>query len=271
MKSHLKIMIILLINALTCFGQINPGAKDISLAHSNISYSQDPFSIFNNSALLSLNTNREVGFFYSPSPFGEKAMSNAFASYVEPTSIGNFGLGFSVYGFELYKETQFALAYGKKLNNNFSFGGTLFYKNINIKNYGSKGNAFLNLGAVATLNKEIGFGFYIENITRSTVSNESDQIPTVFWSGFHYKPLEDFIFTSALRKEIGYNLSLRFGAEYTLIDFLKLRFGVQNEPSIYHGGVGIIYNILQFDYAISSHNDLGLTHQFGLVVRIPKW
>jgi len=270
MKSMTNLMIFLLIGAIESFAQIGPGAKQIALAHSDISYSSDAFSIFNNSALLAINTNREFGIFYSPSPFGEKAMSNAFASYIEPTSFGNFSAGFSIYGFELYKETQFAFGYGKKLNNNFSFGGTLFYKNINIKNYGSKGNVFLNVGGIAKLNEQIGFGFAIENITRSTISKDDDQIPTVFWGGVHFHPVKDFVFSSSLRKELGYNVSLRFGAEYSIVEFLRLRFGVQNEPSLYNGGFGIVYDFLQVDYAISSHNDLGLTHQFGLLIRLPK-
>lgn len=270
MKSLLNLMIILLIAAIESFAQISPGAKQIALAHSDLSFSNDAFSIFNNSALLSKSTNREIGFFYSPSPFGEKAMSNAFASYIEPTSVGNFSAGFSIYGFELYKETQFAFGYSKKINNNFSFGAALFYKNINIKNYGSKGNIYINLGGVANLNEQIGFGFYVENVTRSTISNDDNQLPTVFWGGLHYLPVKDFVFSTSLRKELGYNVSLRFGAEYSVIDFLKIRFGVQNEPSIYNGGFGIVYNFVQVDYAISSHSDLGLTHQFGLLIRIPK-
>ncbi|MEW6003807.1 MAG: hypothetical protein AB1695_00680 [Stygiobacter sp.] len=270
MNSHLKLTIILLLIAIDGFAQVSPGAKQIALAHSDVSFSNDAFSLFNNSALIASSKNREFGFFYSPSPFGEKSMSNAFASYIEPTSIGNFSAGFSIYGFELYKETQFALGYGKNINNNFSFGGTLIYKNVNIKNYGSKGNVLLNLGGKAKLNEQLGFGFYIENATHSTISKDDNQVPTVFWGGLHYRPINDFVFSSALRKEIGYNVSLRFGAEYTLINFLKLRIGVQNEPSIFHGGFGVIYNFIQFDYAFSSHNDLGLTHQFGILIRLQK-
>ncbi|MCX7875735.1 MAG: hypothetical protein N2321_06130 [Melioribacteraceae bacterium] len=270
MKSLSNLMIFLLIGAIECFSQIHPGAKQISIAHSDVSFSNDPFSIFNNSALISKSKEREIGFFYSPSPFGEKAMSNAFAAYIEPTSLGNFSVGYSIYGFELYKETQFAFGYGRKLSNNFSVGGSFIYKNINIKNYGTKGNIFFNIGSIANINEQIGFGFYIENITHSTISKDKDQVPTVFWGGLHYQPVKDFIFTSSLRKELNYNVSLRFGAEYSLIDFVKLRFGIQNEPNIFNGGVGIFYNFVQFDYAISSHQDLGLTHQFSLIFRLPK-
>ncbi len=270
MNLHIKLTIFLLFVAINSIAQVSPGAKQIALAHSDVSFANDPFSVFNNSALIAKSKIREIGVFYSPSPFGEKAMSNAFASYIEPTSIGNFSAGFSIYGFDLYKETQFAFGYGNNINNNLAFGGTLIYKNVNIKNYGSKGNIFLNLGGAATLNEEIGFGFYVENVTHSTLSKDEDQVPTVFWGGLHYHPLTDFVITSSLRKEIGYNVSLRLGAEYSPIEFLNLRIGVQNEPNIFHGGFGVKYNFIQFDYAISSHNDLGLTHQFALLFRLPK-
>jgi hypothetical protein len=49
-----------------------------------------------------------------------------------------------------------------------------------------------------------------------------------------------------------------------------LRFGAHNEPNIYSGGFGVIYQFLQFDYAVTSHPDLDLTHQFGLILRFAK-
>lgn len=54
------------------------------------------------------------------------------------------------------------------------------------------------------------------------------------------------------------------------MDFLILRIGVSSEPDTYSGGFGIVYNFIQADYAVSSHPDLGLTHQFGLIVRFNK-
>ena len=269
--NHLfKTLILLLLFVLQSFAQINPGARQIALAHSDASYSNDVFQIFNNPAGLALAKNREVGMYYSPAPFDTKEMANAFAAYCEPTPYGTFSAGFSIYGFELYKETQFALGYGRKVTENFFVGGTAIYKNLTIKNYGSKGTLLFNLGGIATQNEQIGFGFAVENITRSTLSSETGQLPTVLWGGLHLKVVKEFTFSAALRKEVGYNPSIRIGAEYSMLDFIRLRFGAQNEPNIFSGGFGFIYQFLQVDYAVFKHPDLDLTHQFGLILRFAK-
>lgn len=270
MKSYPKIFILLLSLLSQGFAQVNPGARQIALAHSDLSYSRDPFSLFNNPSGLALGNNRSVSIFYSPAPFDVKELATAYAAYAEPTSFGNFSAGFSIYGFELYKETKFALGYGFKLQKNFSVGAALIYQNTSIKNYGNKRTILLNLGGIVAFNNYSGFGFAIENVIRSSVSDESNQLPTVFWGGFHLVYHDDFIFSSAIRKEIGYNPSVRLGVEYIPLEFIFIRIGAQSEPNSFCGGFGVLYQFLQFDYAISNHPDLGLTHQFGLQISISK-
>lgn len=267
MERYYKVFIVLLLIWGKNFAQELPGARQIALAHSDISTSNDVFSLFNNPAGMSQIQSRVLGFYYSPAPFGVKELSNAFAAYCEPTEFGSFSGGFSIFGFELYKETNFAIGYGRKVVNNFYLGITLAYHNLSIKNYGSKGVFVFNLGATVRFNNQIGLGFAIDNATRSTISNESNDIPTIFWLGADFNFVKDLTFYTAIKKELNYNPSLRLGTEYSIIDFLKFRIGVSNEPNTYSGGIGIQYQFFQADYTITSHSDLGLTHQFGLIIR----
>jgi hypothetical protein len=247
-----------------CFAQEYPGAKQIALSHSDVALAGDPFSIFNNPAGLSEIKSNLVGFYYSPSPFGLSELANGFGALTKQTSFGIFSLGFMKYGFELYKETKFALGYANNFAENFSYGLVINYKNISIKNYGSKGFVFYNAGGIAKLSDEINIGFSLENFSRTTINDEPDQIPVVFWFGVSFNIISDLTIFSAVQKELNFNPSLRFGAEYFLTDFLQIRFGTSREPDTFSGGVGISYLPLQFDYAVSSHPDLGFTHQFSL-------
>ena len=268
MKRLLCSFYFLLLVAIQSFPQTSPGARQISLAHSDVALSNDAFALFNNPAGLSYVTSLEVGFFYSPSPFEIRELSNGFGAYSQPTSIGTFSSGFMIYGFDLYKETSIALGYGNKVSDNFSFGFTTIYKNISIKNYGNKGFFTFNLGGIAELSQSLNLGFTIENITRTTIGNEQGQLPVVFWAGLSYKVIKELQIFAAINKEINYDASPRIGAEYKLLEFLHLRFGISNEPDLYAGGIGIVYSYFQFDYAVTSHPDLGLTHQFGLIIRL---
>ncbi|MEW6195067.1 MAG: hypothetical protein AB1521_07925 [Bacteroidota bacterium] len=267
MKQKITISVFLLFITAQSFSQINPGARQIALAHSDVAGKGDAFSLFNNPAGIAETTNREIGFYYSPAPFGVKELSNAFGSYVEPTSIGSFGAGFMIYGFELYKETKIALGYGRIISNSFKLGVTAVYKNVSIKNYGSRGYLIINAGSIIALTQEINIGLSIENITRTTIADEDDQIPVVFASGISYKIIDELNTYLAIRKEINFEASVLFGTEYRPIDFLVLRLGTATETNSYSGGVGILYDFIQADYAVTSHPDLGLTHQFGLILR----
>ena len=270
MNLYKNILFILLLCVEICFSQSLPGARQVALSHADVSYSGDSFSLFNNPAGISLIQQREIGLYYSPSPFGVSEMANAYGAYVEPSVYGNFSAGFSIYGYELYKQTQIAFGYARKVYGNFYVGATAIYHNYSIKNYGSEGTLSFNIGGIANINEQLGFGFAIENLTRSTVSNESNQIPTVFWGGVHFRIIKEFILSTALSKEIGFNPSLYLGAEYLVMENICLRFGTHNEPNTYSGGFGVLYKYFQFDYAFTKHTDLGIDHQFGVLIRFNK-
>ncbi|MDQ7816838.1 MAG: hypothetical protein RDU14_07395 [Melioribacteraceae bacterium] len=267
MKKQLIILLFVLIIPQQSFSQVNPGARQIALVHSDISFAEDVFTIFNNPAGLSNISSREIGFFYSPTLYGLTEVRTGSGSYVEPTRFGSFSCGFILYGFELYKETKIAFGYSYKIADKFSLGFTSIYKNISIRNYGSKGFFSINLGGIADLTKKLKLGFVLENLTRTSVGNESNQFPVVFSSGIGYKAFEALTCFLTIIKELNYNPSFRIGAEYSLLKFIQIRFGTSNEPNLFSGGIGILYEFIQADYAFTSHPDLGLSYQFGIVIR----
>ncbi|MBN1638955.1 MAG: hypothetical protein JW866_08310 [Ignavibacteriales bacterium] len=256
----------LLIIPIISSAQINPGARQNGLSNSDVALSNDVFSIFNNPAGLSQMNWREIGGYYSFAPFGLKELATGYVAYSEHTSFGTFGAGFMIYGFELYKESKFALSYSKDFNQRFFAGITILYQNISIQNYGNDNAFCFNLGGLAYLSKDLRIGFKYHNITRATYGNESDQIPVIFSSGISYDLFDEASVNFTIEKEISLPLSFRFGVEYPIIKYLDLRVGIQNEPDSYSGGIGINYSILHLDYSIFTHNDLGLTHQIGIIV-----
>ena len=268
MRWKLAILILLLCTYSISFCQGNPGARQVALSYSDISSFNDAFSIFNNPAALSGINIRTSGIYYSPSPFGLKELSKTCGVFSQPTSFGNLGIGFSVYGFELYKETVIGLTYAGKLTSNFYAGVTASYKTISIKNYGSTGVLYFNLGGIAVISDKINVGFSFENINRATVADESNQLPVVYSVGISYKAIKELQVFAALAKELNYNASVRLGAEYSILNFLTLRIGTASEPNTFSSGIGLIYSVFHFDYAVTSHPDLGLTHQFGVVFRL---
>ena len=69
-----------------------------------------------------------------------------------------------------------------------------------------------------------------------------------------------------MQKELDFPFSVHFGIEYPIVKYFILRFGIQNEPNIYSAGLGINYSYFRLDYAVTTHQDLGLTHQVDFIV-----
>lgn len=260
---------IILLNSIA-LAQFNPGAKQISLSNSDVALSNDVFSLFNNPAGLAQLNWREIGIYYSPAPFGLKELANAYVAFTEPFSFGSVALGGMTYGFELYRETKIVAGYSYNYQNKFFAGVTLNFHLLSIQNYGNDNSFYFNLGGLIYIDDDSRFGFSFHNINRASFGNDDDQIPVVLNSGFSYDILKSLSINVALEKDVSYKTSLMIGVDYDIIEYLSLRSGFSNEPSRFSAGIGINYSFISLDYAIFTHNDLGLTHQVGLIISFDK-
>jgi hypothetical protein len=179
-------------------------------------------------------------------------------------------IGGSTFGFELYRESRAILGYSFNYNNSFFLGLTINYHNFSIKNYGSTGTLYINVGGLVYILDNLRSGFNISNLNRASLGNSDDQIPMVFTTGFSYNLIDNFSLNFSLEKDIRYNPSVQFGIEYDIIEYLSLRIGAANEPSRFSSGMGINYSIFSLDYSLFTHPDLGLTHQAGIILSFDR-
>lgn len=261
------LIVVLFVSSQTkSIAQYNPGAKQISMSNSDVAFSNDVFSLFNNPAGLSQMNWRELGIYYSPSPFGFSELANGYIAYHEPFDFGSIGVGAMTYGFELYRENKISVGFSYNYLNKFFAGAALNLHTVSIKNYGSDNTFYLNIGGLFYLTQNFRLGFSAQNLNRASFGNEKDNIPMVFSTGFSYGVIENMTFNLAVEKDVRNNYSLRGGIEYNLLEYLSLRSGFSNEPSNYSAGIGINYSYFSLDYAFFTHTDLGLTHQAGLII-----
>ena len=270
MIKHLLKVIVPVLFIVNSFAQFNPGARQISLSNSDVALSDDVFSLFNNPAGLSQISWREIGIYYSPAPFGLSELANGYLAYVEPFDFGSIAIGGMTYGFDLYRETKLLIGYSYNYDNKFFAGVAINYHTFSIQNYGNTGKLYLNFGGLAYITNQIRWGFSISNLNRATVADEDDQIPMIFSTGFSYDAIKNLSLNLAVEKDIRYKPSIQYGIEYNIIEYLSLRLGFQNEPARYSAGIGINYSIISLDYSFFTHQDLGLTHQAGIIISFGK-
>ncbi len=265
-SSTLSYSLILLFLSNICSAQILPGSKQVAVSHSGIALANDVFSLYLNPAGLAQLRWRELGAYYSPSPFGMSELSNAFAAYSEPFSFGTIGFGIMTYGFELYRENMISIAFSKRLERILYGGVTFSYKSISIDNYGNSKTFIVNLGGLVYITKYLRTGFAFDNISRATYGGYKDQIPSTLSFGLSYDFLDNLIMNTALIKEIDRSEVYSFGIDYQPVEFINIRSGFKNEPASFSFGVSINYSLFEFEYAGFNHHDLGLTHQFGVIL-----
>ena len=256
--------------SITNIAQINPGARQISIANSDVALANDVFTLFNNPAGLAQMNWKEVGIYYSPAPFGLTELANGYVAYQQPFSFGSLGIGGMTYGYELYRESQIILGYSYNYENIFFIGAAVNYQSYSIQNYGSTGAFYLNLGGLVYILDDLRWGFSTSNVNRATVGDQDDQIPVVFSTGFSFDILQNFSLNLSLEKDVRYDPSISFGIDYDIVEYLSLRIGAADNPSKFTAGVGINYSILSLDYAFFTHPDLGLTHQAGVILSFGK-
>ena len=251
-------------------GQMNPGAKQIAMANSDVALSDDVFSLFNNPAGISQLNWRELGLYYSPAPFGLNELANGYIAYTEPLGFGSAGIGVMTYGFELYRESRLLLSFSTLYLNKIFGGVSLNYHIVSIKGYGNKSVFYLNAGCLGYLTNELRIGFSIQNINNASFTPKENQIPILLSTGLSYNIYDNLSLNFAVEKDIRYNASVKSGINYDLIDNLSLRLGFANEPAEFSCGVGIHFSYFNFDYAVFTHPDLGLTHQAGFIISFEK-
>jgi hypothetical protein len=251
-------------------GQMNPGAKQIAMSNSDVALSDDVFSLFNNPAGLAQLNWRELGLYYSPAPFGLNELANGYIAYTEPLGFGSAGIGAMTYGFELYRETRLVLSFSTSYLNKFFAGVSINYHIVSIQRYGNKSVFYLNAGCLGYITDELRIGFFVQNINQASFTPQEDQIPILLNAGLSYNIYYNLSLNFAVEKDIRYNASVKSGINYDLIDNLSLRIGFANEPAEFSCGIGIHFSYFNFDYAVFTHPDLGLTHQAGIIISFEK-
>jgi hypothetical protein len=240
------------------------GARAIGMGGAFVALADDPWAVSYNSGGLGFQTLREVSVFYSPQPWGLSELSLGAFAFVEPTSVGTVAISGNRFGFELYREFSGALSYAYNYRDLFSIGASVTYNSLSIKNYGSASAIGIDVGLVAIITTGLRWGFFATNLNAPTMGQGKEKLPQVYSTGLSYSPVDGLHLGVDLVKDVRYSQMIKGGFEYKLIDVVSLRGGVGNNPSNFSSGLGIHYSFFDFDYAMTRHQDLGLSHQFSV-------
>lgn len=249
------------------FERLDMSGRAVALGGAFTGLANSAYAVFYNPAGLSRLVMREASFFYSR-PFGFSELSYFSVVYADPLLLpqgaGTIGVAARRYGFDLYNETTFSLAYSNALERKFFYGATLTYNSLAIQGYGSAAAVGIDVGAMMLVTPELSLGFAATNLNRPTVGEAQELLTQTYTLGASYRVLPNLRLLIDAEKDVRYPLSVKSGAEFEPVPYLSVRAGFSTEPSRITGGVGIHYAGVDLDYAIYTHQDLGLTHQLSV-------
>jgi hypothetical protein len=242
------------------------GARPRALGDAYVAVSGDPWSMYFNPAGLTRGLKPEASFHYSPQPYGLSELSFTAAAATIPVSFGVVGAGAGIFGFALYNETSVNVSVASTVSG-IGIGMNISHYSVAIERYGSGSAIGIDAGLLVSINEYFRAGMAIRNVNSPTLGSSNEKLPQSFSTGMLYMPLQELVIAFDYQKDLSFDASPKLGIEYQVISSLAVRMGISDAPSEYHGGIGIRYSAFSFDYAVTTHQELGWTHEMSLSLR----
>ena len=269
-KVRIKILLIfiILISANSLLNaQFNrpTGARQAAMCFSS-STNTDVWANNHNQAGLAGIESFTVGIFYTNRFSMDQLSTKSLAMAMPVSKYGSFGLNYTSFGYNLYNESKFGLAYAMNLGKKFAVGIQLDYFLIKFGNdYGKTGNLVGEVGILANPVDKLFIAAHVFNPWLAKYADYQDErVPTVFKVGLGYYFSKQVLFTTECEKDIDNSTIFKSGLEYNVVAGLYIRAGISTKPTTYAFGIGYNYKGIIFDFAFSNHQYIGNTSQFGL-------
>ena len=240
------------------------GGRSMGLSHASVNL-QDIWAAHHNQAGLAGLKEIGGGIYYE-SRFTMKELSLKGGVAAVPFGFGTFGVSVTSFGYKLYSESKFGLAYAMELSENVRMGVQLNYHRTQIaEGYGNAGHFTGEVGIQADLTDELSVGAHVYNPTlTSQAEYNNERIPTTIRLGAQYQFNENLFIAVEGMQNIYDRPSFRVGLEYHLIEQLYLRGGISTNPTLASFGFGVKLNRFFIDVASSYHATLGFSPQLSL-------
>ncbi|MEO0092590.1 MAG: hypothetical protein ABIK61_07765 [candidate division WOR-3 bacterium] len=269
-KLFLVIFLLVLFNiSLAIFEDLQSGARVEGMANAFTAVVNDANAIQFNPAGLNQIKNLSVISFYKLL-FGGLGInlhhfSVSAASPLKHTH-GTFGFSVQEIGIPMHSERVLTISHGIELVKDISFGYNLRGYQLYQRDFGS-GFAFgLDFGLLSKIYKRWQVGFYVHNINQPKLgANEKSELPRLLNFGIAYMPTYGITSAFDISKEPGKPTRIMAGQEFEIIEnYLTVRAGIQTEPIRFAFGLRTGLKNIFVDYALTTHSELPLTHNFGL-------
>lgn len=268
-KYSLFVLLLLITSKFPLFGQdllSVKGARYAGMGACSVALSGF-WNINSNQAGMALVRKFSAGINYEER-FGMSQLSTKSIALLYPARFGVVGASVDYFGYSLYHEIKFGLAYAKVITPHLRAGLKLdFFQTAFGDHYGGNNLLTFELGAQYDLSKDLTFGVDIFNpIPKSGSSEVYFKLPLIYRFGLAYRFSKNLLVTAEVDKNSGLLFyEVRAGVEYAVQNRYFFRVGLGSQQEIFTIGFGYKWKGLSFDLAAVVHQVLGISPQVSLI------
>jgi hypothetical protein len=126
----------------------------------------------------------------------------------------------------------------------------------------------IDFGFLVRIIPKMSWGFFATNLNRASMGKTNDNLPQTFGTGIAIFPVDDLILNLDFFKDSMFPLEFRCGIEYIIFHRVALRSGFSTEPAQFCAGLGFQFSHFEVDYAVTTHQSLGLTHHLSFQLQL---
>lgn len=186
-----------------------------------------------------------------------------------PVQDGNLGLQVNRWGSVLFNETEFSLAYGRKMGR-MDAGIRFNYYQLKAASYGKASAVNFDAGFLYHPTDRVSTGIHIYNPLMRNLNETGEKIPFIYSAGFGYDASDKIFIAAMITKTENQPVYIQTGVQYCFDEKLMARMGVSTGNTAFYFGAGIQWGQLRFDITTSLHQYLGLTPALMIVYNAPK-
>lgn len=241
------------------------GARSAGVANASLAY-KDVWSLWQNQAGIATLKEITTGVYYENKFLLPELSLKAFGVAAPIKDLGVFGFSYTGFGYSLYSEKKFGIAYAKSFHDIISFGVQMDYLSTYIgDNYGTRNTVAAEMGFQAKVLPELILAAHIYNPNRAKLSSYNDErIPTILKIGLAYSFSDKVICSIENEKDISQSSNTKVGLEYHAIKQFYIRMGIATNPRVDCFGIGIDIKGIRLDISETIHQQLGYSSGISL-------
>lgn len=240
-----------------------PGIRSLGMGGNGVTQ-----SVLFNPALTAFHENKILSIDYF-NRYGLKELGTVSVGLVYPNNRLPLGIDITSFGYDAYRQTQFRLAAGKRLNERWWLGVSVQYsllqtalcEEVPMRLSADVGILFSPVDKLLMGVLIMDFpSFYLEKLTIDTKGFSVYAVQI----GFQWEVVNSLLIVGALETNKAAVLGGNVGIEYMPFEGFRLRAGIQTTPLLPALGMGYRFSKFTLDVVASYHPVLGISSGCGL-------